>query len=178
MHSHGSAVSSRKLVWRISCVCTRNTSQQFHSGTKTSVQKIVPYPTTPTKLHGSFEEFSIAKWFPMLQAKYFLKESDCGQSSTTLLHTQHFQGPRRILPLFCLNLGLTKLKACLSSTVALLALPVKRIYAEIKGTDISSTIRPTASACHIQLNVYFFISQLNRKWKVREAPLQNKEPVI
>lgn len=73
MHSRGSAVSSRKLVWRISCVCTRNTSQEFHSGTKTSVQKIVPYPTTPTKPHGSFEEFSIAKWIPMLQAKYFLK---------------------------------------------------------------------------------------------------------
>lgn len=79
---------------------------------------------------------------------------------------------------FCLNVGLTKLKACLSSTVAPLVLPVKRIYAERKGTDISSTIRPTASACHIQLNVYFFVSQLNRKWKVREAPLQNKEPVI
>lgn len=77
-----------------------------------------------------------------------------------------------------LNLGLAQWKAWLGSTAALLALPAKRIYAEREGTCVPSTIGPIVSGCHIQLNIYFVVSQLNRKQKVREAPLQSRDVVI
>lgn len=47
-----------------------------------------------------------------------------------------------------------------------------------KGIGVPSTIGPIVSGCHIQLNVYFVVSQLNRKGKVRQALLQNKDVVI
>lgn len=47
-----------------------------------------------------------------------------------------------------------------------------------KGAGVPSTIGQIVSGCHIQLNVYFVVSQLNRKGKVRQALLQNRDVVI
>lgn len=139
----------------------------------------MPYPTAPTNPYGRALKTSVLQInFLCYKQNTFERALSVGnpQQPCCVQDTSRDQATHYLY--FRLNLGLAQWKAWLSSTAALWALPGKRIYAEREGTGVPSTVGPIVSGCHIQLNVYFVVSQLHRKQKVREGPLQNRDGAI